>query len=43
MAGLLMTDGDNVVKEMGKARTTADERDVKKVQTTFNNLMNLFA
>lgn len=38
-----MTDGDDVVKEMDKARMTADERDVKKEQTIFNNWMNPFA
>ena len=39
MAGLpSMTDGDEVVKEMGKARMIADERDVKKVQTTLKKL-----
>ena len=43
MAGLpSMTDGDEVVKKMGKARIIADERDVKKVQTTVNSWVNPF-
>ena len=43
MAGLHVTDGDesdDVVKEMDKVRITADERDVKKVQTTLNSWFN---
>ena len=40
MAGLHVTDGDDVVKEMGKLRMTAEERDVKKVQTTLYSWVN---
>ena len=42
MAGLHVTDGDDVVKEMGKARMTVDKRDVKKVQTTLYSCINPF-
>ena len=41
-AGLHVADGDDVVKEIGKARMTADERDVEKVQTTLYSWVNPF-
>lgn len=42
MAGFLVNDGNEVGKEMGKARMTVDERDVKKVETTITNWVNPF-
>lgn len=42
IAGISMTDGDKMVKEMGKARMAVDERDVKNVQSTLSSWVNPF-
>ena len=43
MAGLSVTDGDGVIKEIGKSRMTVDENDVQKVQAALTNWGNPFS
>jgi hypothetical protein len=42
MTGLCLSNNEDVVKEMGKARMAVDEKDVKKVQSILHNWINPF-
>lgn len=42
MAGMPVTDGENVIKEKGKRRMSVDENDVRKALSTLSNCVNPF-